>query len=176
MLVAQPAHPRQVVLAGHHHAGLALDGLEHDSDDVLPAGPLELRPDRAHVVIGKRVQPGHVGPEACVRGRVGAGADSRHGPAPKVALGKEHAGLVVAHPLHVVAPLAGELDCRLAALDARVHGKHFVVAEELGDVLLVLAQDGVVEGPRGEREARGLRYQRLEDFRMGVALVDGRVG
>jgi hypothetical protein len=53
-----------------------------------------------------------------------AGADGGGGAPPKVFLCKQDLGLVLGHPLDVVAPAAGQLDCRLAALHPRVHGQH----------------------------------------------------
>ena len=58
----------------------------------------------------------------------------------------------------------------------RVHGQDLVVAEQAGDELLVLSQNVVVEGPRGEREPRGLAVERGDDFGVAVALVHRAVG
>jgi hypothetical protein len=46
-------------------------------------------------------------------------------------------------------------------------GPHLVVAEQLRDVLLVLAQHVVEEGARGERQAARLLGQRPDDLRPG---------
>ena len=56
-----------------------------------------------------------------------------------------------------------------------IHWKNFVVAEELASVLLELAENGVVEGSRGERHLCGLFVKGLENSRMTVTLVDSAV-
>ena len=53
----------------------------------------------------------------------------------------------------------GELDRRLAALHARVHGQHLVIAEQARHELLVLAQHVVVEGARRQRQRLDLVNQ-----------------
>ena len=58
----------------------------------------------------------------------------------------------------------------------RIHGQHLVVAEQVGDVLLVFPEHVVVEGPRGQGQRRRLFFQRVDEPRMAVALVDGGVG
>lgn len=57
-----------------------------------------------------------------------------------------------------------------------VHGKDFVVAEELASVLLELAKHGVVEGSRGERDLGGLLVKSLNYSGMTMTLVDSTVG
>lgn len=56
-----------------------------------------------------------------------------------------------------------------------VHGQHFIVSEQAGDVLFVGAQHVVVEGPGRERESGGLSRQRGDDLRVAVTLVHGAV-
>lgn len=77
--------------------------------------------------------------------------------------------------LHV-GPLPGDLECRLDRLDTRVHGQDLVVPEQLGDLLLVRAEHGVVEGAGREAKFGGLAGQSGHDAGVAVALVDGRVG
>ena len=128
------------------------------------------------IVIGNALEVGHEGSVVAVAVRIGGGRDGGERSAPEVLGGEDDHRLVGGYFLDLVGPLSGELDGRLAGLHARVHGQHLVVVEQLGDVLLELAEHVVVEGARAERELARLRHERLEDARMTVALVDGAVG
>jgi hypothetical protein len=78
-------------------------------------------------------------------------------------------------PLGLVPPFAGNLDGRLDRLGARVHGHDHVEAKELGHELGKAREDVVVEGARAQRQGRRLLDQGLDELRVAVALVDGRV-
>eukprot|EP00515_Schizochytrium_aggregatum_P017286 CAMPEP_0202097642 /NCGR_PEP_ID=MMETSP0965-20130614/1310_1 /ASSEMBLY_ACC=CAM_ASM_000507 /TAXON_ID=4773 /ORGANISM="Schizochytrium aggregatum, Strain ATCC28209" /LENGTH=849 /DNA_ID=CAMNT_0048666027 /DNA_START=98 /DNA_END=2648 /DNA_ORIENTATION=+ len=173
VLGAEVAHALEVALVRDEDAGLALDGLEHVRGDVGVA--LELGLERGEVVVGHELETGHVGAKVGVAGGVRGGGDGGEGASPEVVLGEDDDSLVARDALLDVAPAAGELDGGLTALHAGVHGEHFVVAEEVGDVLLVLAEAVVVEGTGGEGEGGGLVDERLHELGVGVALVDGRV-
>jgi len=174
VLGAQLPHPAQVPGRRHHHARLALDGLKHEGAHVWVGG--QRRVERLQVAVRDEVHVAQEGTEAFAAARVARRRAGRERAAPEVALAKEHCRLVVRHALDVVSPPPRELDGGLAALDSRVHGEHAVEAEEVGHELRVLAEHGVVEGARRERQLGGLRVERLEDRRVGVTLVDRRVG
>jgi len=175
VLLAQPLRLAEVALRRDDDAGLALDGLDHERREVVAPG-LEGGLERGEIAEGDEGVAGHEGAEVMGGGGVGGGGDGGEGAAPEVALREEHGGGVGRDALDLVRPLARKLDGGLAGLDAGVHGEDAGVAEGLADVLLELAEDVVVE--RAGRERQGVRLvdERLDDFRVRVALVDGGVG
>ncbi len=94
----------------------------------------------------------------------------------EVVLAGQDLGLAGGDALDVIGPLARNLDGGLDGLGAGVHRQDLVVAEVLGDVLLVGAEHTVVEGAGGERELLGLLGHRPHDAGVTVSLVDGAVG
>mmetsp|Transcript_4707 Transcript_4707/g.15636 ORF Transcript_4707/g.15636 Transcript_4707/m.15636 type:complete len:291 (+) Transcript_4707:992-1864(+) len=172
--LAEPLALGEVALRGHHHAGLALDGLDVEGHHGL--GALQLLLERRGGAVLHQVEARREGPIVCVAVRVARGAAGCEGAAPKVVLGHDHLGRVVRDALDPVPPLAGDLDRGLPRLHSAVHREHLVVVEVGGDEPRVGAQLVVVEGPGGEGQRLGLVYERPHDVRVRVALVDRRVG
>ena len=78
--------------------------------------------------------------------------------------------------LDIIAPATGQLAGSFAALDAGVHRQNPLVSEELGDELTIWAQHIIVESTRRKGQYLGLRFHRLEDLWMAMALIDSRIG
>ena len=84
--------------------------------------------------------------------------------------------LVGGDVLLLVAPLAADLDGGFDCFGAGVHWQHLVELEVVGQVPFVFTELVVVEGAAGQRQAAALLYQHVDDARVAVPLVDGRVG
>ena len=160
---------------GDDDSGLALDGLHHEGGDVLGACLLYGLVQGVNISVRNVFEARHEGPEAIGAARVIAAGYGGHGAAPEVAVGEEDLGRVRGGALDVVRPPAGKLDGGLPALNAGVHRQHAVVAEVRGYVLGVRAELVVVEGPASEREPASLVHHGLDDLRVAVPLVDGRI-
>lgn len=78
--------------------------------------------------------------------------------------------------LDLIAPLPRNLHRGFDRLRAGVHRQDHVVAEELGDILGEPRKDIVVECSRAEGQPLGLLRQGLDQLRMTMALIDGRIG
>mmetsp|Transcript_27608 Transcript_27608/g.95460 ORF Transcript_27608/g.95460 Transcript_27608/m.95460 type:complete len:287 (-) Transcript_27608:54-914(-) len=162
---------RQVAVVGDNDARLTLDGFHHEGSHLVGPQLCDLGFERLGVVVGHRVEVGHVRPIALVRVRVGGRRDRGQGAPPEVLLGKDDMRLVLSDALHVVRPAARELDGCLARLDARVHRKNAVEAQQLRHELLERAQAVVVERTRRQRERRALLLHGFDQPRVAVALV-----
>ena len=68
----------------------------------------------------------------------------------EVLLYREYQRLVLWYALHLVTPLARNLDCCLYCLSTCVHGEDHVEAEQLGGILSEAREDIVVEGATAE--------------------------
>ena len=110
----------EVAGLGDDDAGLALDGLHHEGGD---GGVLQGGLEGAEVVVGDEVEVGEKGAEVG-RGRlVGGRGDGGQSAAPEVAGSEDHSRLVGRDALHLVRPLARQLDGRLATLHSRLQTK-----------------------------------------------------
>lgn len=94
----------------------------------------------------------------------------------EVVLHAQNNSLVLRNAFDFVAPFPGNLDTSFHSLSARVHGQDHVEAEELCDKFRKLGEYIVVESTGAQRESRSLVNQHLDQLRMAVALVHGRVG
>lgn len=183
VLLAELGDLLEVAIVGDHDTSLTLNGLDQEGADVL-AVVLEDVLEVLDVVVadgaaglgadGANVGEVRTESETCVGvGRHGNDSDSA---SVEVLSAGENDGLALGDVLLKVAPLAGELDGSLDGLGTGVHGEDLVEAEVLGDVLGVLAKDVVVEGAGAQAELLGLVAEGLDDLRVRVALVGGRVG
>ena len=137
--------------------------------------PCSSRAQGVHVVVGYAYEAGRQRSVLVVRAGIVAHGDHGDGAAVEVALAADNLDFVVLNALLHRTPAAGQLQGRLHALGARVHGQHAVVAEVLVHELLILAQRIVVERAAGEAQHVGLVFQCLHNAGVAVALVHGRV-
>lgn len=164
----------EVSFIGHDDTSLALDVFEVVGSDV--GVRLELFLESVEVVVRDKLEAGHEGAELSVGCWVRAGGDGRHGAAPEVVLRKENDGLVVRDGLLAgVGPASGELHSGFTSLHTRVGRENAVIAEELGDVLLILTELVIVEGAGSQGELGGLILECLDDSGVAVTLVHRRV-
>ena len=77
--------------------------------------------------------------------------------------------------LHFVCPLPRNLDSGLDSLCSGVHWQNHVISKHLLDLLCPLGEDIVVEGARGEGEARSLLGQCLDQLGVAMALIDSTI-
>lgn len=83
--------------------------------------------------------------------------------------------LVLGNPLHLITPLAGDLDAGLDRLRTGVHGQDHVEAKVLGHELSKPGENIVVEGTGTESQTRGLIDERRHQLGVAVTLVDSGV-
>ncbi|MEY9791490.1 hypothetical protein ABIE77_006049 [Sinorhizobium fredii] len=110
--------------------------------------------------------------------RVGIGrkTDNADGAAMEIVGADDDLRLVGGDALDLISPFADRLYRRLDRLGAGIHWQHLVRAGEGGDLLVEQSELVVAEGARGERQLLRLLHHRLEDHRVAMALVDGRIG
>src|SRR4051812_7922575 len=83
--------------------------------------------------------------------------------------------LVFGYALYFISPPACQFQPRFYCLYTRIHRQHFIVPEQLCDILLIFTQHIIMKRARREREALSLFYERLYYPRMAMALVDRRI-
>lgn len=157
------------------HARFALNGLHQYAGDgagIVGQGGAH----RVCIAVGDALETGGVGAEVALRVRVGAEGDDGGGAAVEVLAADDDPGLIVRNALHLVAPLAAEFDGGFYGFRAGVHGQYFVEFEVVGQVLFVFPELVVVESAAGEGELAALLHHHVDDARVAVALVYGRVG
>ena len=93
----------------------------------------------------------------------------------EVAFGAEDDRLALRNTLLLVRPLTGKLQAGLNSLCTGVHRKNHVEAEDLSNLLGILAEDGVVECARGQSKLLCLLNKCGNDSRVAVALKVGRM-
>ena len=93
----------------------------------------------------------------------------------EVAFGTEDDRLALRNTLLLVRPLTGKLQAGLDSLCTGVHRKNHVEAEDLSNLLGILAEDGVVECARGQSKLLCLLDERGNNSRVAVALKVGRM-
>mmetsp|Transcript_16859 Transcript_16859/g.43198 ORF Transcript_16859/g.43198 Transcript_16859/m.43198 type:complete len:298 (-) Transcript_16859:104-997(-) len=174
VLVQQSLCLAQIPIIRDDHAGLALNWLHHKGHNV--GVRLQLCLQGIQVVVRDGLKPRHERAESCVAAWICGRGDSSERTSPEVILGKQHLCLVFRDALDVISPAPCQLQCSLAALHAGVHWQNLVKPEQLGDILFVLAQDIVEEGPGCECKLGSLICQSAHNFWVTVALVDGRIG
>ena len=74
-----------------------------------------------------------------------------------------------------IGPLAAKFDGCFNRLHARIHREEFVVSEVVACELLVRPEFVVIKGAAGQRQSLCLLGQRLNDRRMTMSLVEGRI-
>jgi hypothetical protein len=94
----------------------------------------------------------------------------------EVLLDGKYQRLVVRYSLYFVSPFSRNLDCCLHGFSTSVHRQDHIEAEHLGDEFREFREDVVVEGSAAQRQARSLFCQRLDQFRVAMALVHSAVG
>lgn len=97
-------------------------------------------------------------------------------PSVEVLGNREHQSFTRCNLLHLVSPLARNLDGRLDSLSAGVHRQDHVIAKRRRDLLGPDGKDIVVESARAERQPASLLGQGLDQLGVAVTLVDGAVG
>ncbi len=170
-VVADPAHPGQVAVRRHDHAGLALDRFHQHGGGALGHGGGQ----RLGVAVGHHDEPGRERPEVGPRRVVGGERYDRGGPPVEVRRGDHDLGPVLGHALDPVGPLAGHLHRRLDGLGAGVHRQHHLGARQLGQFPAERAELVVVERARRQRHPVELLPRGPHQLGVPVAEVQRRV-
>src|ERR1019366_2675126 len=115
------------------------------------------------------------GTEAVAVERLAGETGNGGGAAVEIVLADDDLGLVARDALVGVAPAAHRLQGGLYRLGTGVHRQYHLHAARPRQFFAEERQLVVAKRPRGQRHARRLVEQRLDDARMAVALVEGRV-
>jgi len=167
-LVAQPAHPRQIVFRGQIDSAFPLDRLHQDRAGLLAQRLLK----RRKIVEGHVAEAGHQGIESLAELLLAGGGDRGQGPAVK---GIEHGeNLVTAAPAHRTLVAAHELDGRLVGLGAAVAEKHPGAERQLRDLPRQLRLPRNVIQVGDVQQTAGLLADGLHHARVAVAEVADR--
>lgn len=82
----------------------------------------------------------------------------------------EYDSLTLRNAFLLIGPLAGELDSGLDGFGTRVHRQNHVIAEHGCHLLSILAEDRIVERPRGQRKLLRLFNESRKNSRMTMSL------
>ena len=162
----------QIACGRNVDAGFALDGLDDDGDRV---GSDALR-DGVGVAVGDLREAGQVRPVIDERIWVGRHRDDGDRPTVEIVLGADDVLGPILDAFDLDAPAARGLERGLDRLGACIHREGHLVAGELAELFEEGAHTIVVESSARERATVELIADRIDDFRMPVALVDRRVG
>ena len=77
---------------------------------------------------------------------------------------------------HLVAPFPRNLDSCLDSFRSCIHRQDHIETKKASDELGKPGEDIIVERPRAEGQSRRLFCQRLDQFRMAMALIHCTVG
>ena len=141
--LAQRVGLAHVIVGGDVHAGLTLDGFDQEASDV---GVLEGGGQGIEVVVGNDLKPWSVGPKPSCAVRIRRERHDGRRAAVEVLGTRDDFGGAGWHALHVVRPLARNFDGGLDRFCAGVHGQDLVVPKVRRHILLIWAQNAVVEG------------------------------
>ena len=163
-----------IAIVRHIDAGLALDGF-HDHGADLVAFLVEDFLQRFRVVVRDFDEARGERTVVVVAVRIVRHGDDGDGAAVEIAVTHNDQGLVLRNAFDHVTPAAGQFQGGLHRFGAGVHRQQLVVAEELGGEFLVRAEAVVIEGAGGQAQILGLVGEGLDDLRVAVTLVHGRI-
>src|SRR5690606_15103150 len=162
VLAAERAGRAEIARRRNDDARLGLDRLDEERDRARSDRALE----RRGVAVVDRHETRRERTEILAVLRLAREADDRRRAPVEIVAADDDLRLVLRHAFDALAPFARVLDGRLHGFRAGVHGQGHIHLGRVAELLEERAEPIVVHGARRQREAPGLRDERLQNARV----------